>query len=316
MPGSARLAGGTPGPTGFAEPIAAVAASQSQLTPHLRRLDPRPCPLHQKGLMAPVEITDPYDPRIAVFRDVRERDLSGRLGGFIAEGEVVLRVLARSRLHRTRSVLIAARRLEKLSAILALFGPEVAIHTASQEVMDAIAGFHIHRGILAWGERGPSRPPAEVLAGCAPRAIVLVLVGLSNHDNMGGVFRNAAAFGADAVLLDPTCCDPLYRKSIRVSVGAALAVPFARLGAGEDVLGLLDRAGFTALALSPAGQTRLCDLARPTRTAVLLGTEGPGLPEDLLARARSISIPMAGDFDSLNVATTSGIVLHHLVSAG
>jgi tRNA G18 (ribose-2'-O)-methylase SpoU len=114
------------------------------------------------------------------------------------------------------------------------------------------------------------------------------------------------------VLLDAACCDPLYRKAIRVSVGATLTVPFARIGAREDVLALLTRHGFSALALSPGGTTPLSRLQAPLRAAIMLGAEGRGLPEALLAGGSSVVIPMADGFDSLNVATTSGIVLHHL----
>lgn len=250
-----------------------------------------------------------------MFRDVRERDVAGRMNGFIAEGEVVLRVLARRQLHRARSVLIAERRLAKLEPLLRALGEDVEIHVAGQTVMDAIAGFPIHRGILAYGERRTPETADALLTACGPAALVLGLFGISNHDNIGGIFRNAAAFGVSAVLLDPTCCDPLYRKAIRVSVGAALALPFARLAEGEDAIGLLRARGFTPMALSPQGRAPLHKLARPPRAAVLLGAEGPGLPDDILARAETIAIPMAGEFDSLNVATTSGIVLHHLAFA-
>ena len=261
-----------------------------------------------------VPIADPADPRIAPFQAVKERDIAGRAGGFIAEGEVVLRVLLRSARHRVRSLLLAERRADKLAPLLMGLRDDVPIYTAGQSVMDAIAGFPIHRGILAYGERAAAISAGELLGAIpsAENAVILALFGISNHDNIGGLFRNAAAFGAQAVLLDPTCCDPLYRKAIRVSVGAALDVPFARLAAGEDPLSLLDRNGFTALALSPAGATRLVDLPRIARAAVLLGTEGPGLPEAVLARAKAVGIPMAGAFDSLNVAVTGGIVLHHL----
>ncbi|MGC1305475.1 MAG: RNA methyltransferase, partial [Caulobacteraceae bacterium] len=136
-----------------------------------------------------------------------------------------------------------------------------------------------------------------------------------NHDNMGGLFRNAAAFGVGAVLLAQDCCDPLYRKAIRVSVGATLTTPFARLAPAAAPVSMLEAAGFEVLALSPSGRERLIDLKPAARTAVLLGSEGPGLPEALMARARTVAIPMSPGWDSLNVAVTGGIVLHHLAFA-
>jgi tRNA G18 (ribose-2'-O)-methylase SpoU len=259
-----------------------------------------------------IRIDDPADPRIEPYREVRERDLVGRQGGFVVEGEVVLRAVARDGRWPLASALLAEKRIAGLAPILDTLPDGLAVYVAGQAVLDAIVGFHIHRGILAIGERAETPDADALLAAIGPRAIVVVLFGIGNHDNMGGIFRNAAAFGADAVLLGPDCCDPLYRKAIRVSVGAALTVPFARLAANADPIDLLDRHGFTSLALSPAGETILADLDRPARAAVLLGSEGPGLPAALMARARTVSIPMAGAFDSLNVATTSGIVLHQL----
>lgn len=264
-----------------------------------------------------VPIDDPADPRIAVYAQVRERDLVGRMGGFIAEGEVVLRVLlGPSSRFQPASLLIADKRIERLSPMLAALPAAVPVYAASQAVMDAVVGFPIHRGILAHGLRPPDPDAEGLLAKLGPRAVVLVLFGIANHDNIGGLFRNAAAFGADAVLLDGVCCDPLYRKAIRVSVGAALSVPFARLAAGQDPLALLQRHGFTVLALSPRGAEPLAGLERADRTAVLLGAEGPGLPEDLLTRARTVAIPMAPGWDSLNVAATSAILLHALTQGG
>jgi tRNA G18 (ribose-2'-O)-methylase SpoU len=260
-------------------------------------------------------IDDPEDPRIAAYRDIRERDLVGRDGLFVAEGEVVLRVLARSPLVEPVSVLLAEKRVSGLAEITEALPPEVPVYAAGQTVMDKIVGFPIHRGILAVGRRRTVPTAQALLAQLPARATVLVVCGIANHDNMGGLFRNAAAFGVDAVLVDSDCCDPLYRKAIRVSVGASLLIPFARLGREEDLPGLLATAGFTALALSPRGAIRLVDLARPDRVAVLLGAEGPGLSEAVMARARTVSIPMAPGFDSLNVATTAGIVLHHLAFA-
>ena len=236
----------------------------------------------------------------------------GRQGLFVAEGEVVVRVLARSPLVRPQSLLLADKRVAALSDVMAALPDDVPVYAAGQAVMDAVVGFPIHRGILALGRRAAEPSVDELLAGLPDEALVLVLSGIANHDNMGGLFRNAAAFGADAVILDSDCCDPLYRKAIRVSVGAALITPFARLAPGEDLPGLLAAHGFEALALSPRGAQTLAQTERAARAAVLLGAEGPGLSDDLLAQSRTVRIPMAGAFDSLNVAATSGIVLHHL----
>ena len=264
------------------------------------------------SVAAVIPVDDPDDPRVAAYRHIRERDLVGREGQFIAEGEVVLERLLRAPRHRAVSLLIAEKRVAGLAPLLAQVAADVPVYAAGQAVMDAIVGFNIHRGILALGRRADPVAPADLLAGLPARALVVVLCGLANHDNMGGVFRNAAAFGADAVLLDSDCCDPLYRKAIRVGVGAPLIVPFARFEAGADVVAILAAAGFEPLALSPRGGETLSDLERPPRAAVVLGAEGPGLPAALLARARSVAIRMHGGFDSLNVATTSGIVLHQL----
>jgi tRNA G18 (ribose-2'-O)-methylase SpoU len=239
-------------------------------------------------------ITDAEDPRIADYRDVRERDLVGRRGLFVAEGAVVLRGLLESPFARPRSILVAEARLPSLSDLLARVPPGTPVFVASQVVMDTIVGFPIHRGILALGETPPPRDPAPVLAGVGAGALVLALSGIANHDNMGGLFRNAAAFGVDAVVLDAGCCDPFYRKALRVSVGAVLQVPQVRLVPGADMVAGLQAAG--------------------ERIAVVLGAEGPGLAPEVLARCETVRIPMAAGFDSLNVATTSGIVLHHLRS--
>ena len=239
---------------------------------------------------------------------MRERDLVGRQGLFVAEGEVVLRALARSPLMEPLSLLIAEKRLAAL--------PDgTPVYVAGQAVMDAVVGFPIHRGMLGLGRRRTIPRVQGLLAGLPDEALVLALSGIANHDNMGGAFRNAAAFGVNAVILDASCCDPLYRKAIRVSVGATLLTPFARLDDGEDLLDVLAAEGFEALALSPRGRETLSELPRARRAAVVLGAEGPGLEADLLQRARTVRIPMAGGFDSLNVAVTTGVVLHHLAFA-
>jgi tRNA G18 (ribose-2'-O)-methylase SpoU len=259
-----------------------------------------------------IPIDDPDDPRVSAYRDIKERDLVGRQGLFIAEGETVLRAFVRDAPRRVRSLLMDGKRIDKLGDVLAGLPAGVPVHVAGQAVLDAIAGFHLHRGVLAVGAKPEPLPAGALLAKASPRAVVLVLMGIANHDNLGGIFRNAAAFGVDGVILDGDCCDPFYRKAIRVSIGATLNVPTAWLAPGEDVVDLLDRHGFQGLALSPAAGETLAALTPPARAAVLLGAEGPGLSQAVMDRVRTIGIPMANGFDSLNVATTSGIVLHHL----
>jgi tRNA G18 (ribose-2'-O)-methylase SpoU len=262
-------------------------------------------------MVSPILIDDPADPRLAAYRDVKERDLVGREGGFIAEGVVVLEKLLTAGRHPLASVLVAEHRAPRLATLLAQLPDGVPAYAAGQAVLDRLTGFHIHRGVLAAGRR--AEPTADALiAGLPAQALVVALIGVANHDNMGGLFRNAAAFGADAVLLDETSCDPLYRKAIRVSVGAALTTPFARVGSAEALCARLAAAGFRLLALSPAGETELSDVRPAPRTAALFGAEGPGLPSGVLERAPGVRIAMAGGFDSLNVATACGIVLHHL----
>ena len=259
-----------------------------------------------------IPIDDPDDPRLEPYRNIRERDLVGRQGLFIAEGRVVLRALLAGSLHQAQSLLIAEKHAGTLAGQLPL-PADLPVYVAAQGVLAATAGFSVHRGLLGLGRRAAPVAAATVLDDIGPdRALVLALFGIANHDNMGGIFRNAAAFGVDAVLLDTACCDPLYRKAIRVSVGATLRLPFARLAVGEDVVTLLARRGFATAALSPSGDRPLAALPALPRQAVLLGAEGAGLPQALLQRSQSVAIGMNAAVDSLNVATTSGIVLYHL----
>ncbi|MCW5718744.1 MAG: RNA methyltransferase [Bauldia sp.] len=261
-----------------------------------------------------VTITDPGDQRVALYLDVRDRDRIGRDGAFVAEGEVVLRALLgpRSR-FRPMSLLVAADRAPALLPTLPDL-PGLPVFVAAPAIMDRIAGFPIHRGILAIGSTGEPLSASEMLAAAGPDALVVATLGIANHDNVGGIFRNAAAFGAAGVLLDGHSCHPLYRKAIRVSTGSALTMPFARLAPGVDAITVLVEAGFEVLALSPRGEMPLAETRPSGRTAVLLGTEGQGLPAAILARVKTVRIPMAEGVDSLNVAVTSGIVLHHLAS--
>lgn len=265
--------------------------------------------------MKPVRIDDPGDPRLASYLDIRERDLAGRQGRFIAEGKVVLDVLLSAKRFEADSILVLENRLPGLAQILAKAPPDTPVYVVSGDVMDRVAGFHMHRGILALGIKREPETAEELLAQLPEEALVVVLVGISNHDNIGSIFRNAAAFGANAVFLDTTCCDPLYRKAIRVSVGAALKVPFARFTDTPAFATTLDQQGFAQFALSPGGATDLRVARQATRPALYLGTEGEGLPEHLLARMETVRIDMAKDFDSLNVASASAIALHHFSRA-
>ncbi len=255
------------------------------------------------------------DPRIAAYRAVRDRDLIRNDGRFIVEGAIALERLLTASRFPVDSVLLAENRVPPLKPMLSYLPPGTPVYVTPQSVMDGVTGFPIHRGILALARRTPAQTPEQLIATLRPGPLtLLVQIGLSNHDNVGGCFRNAAALGASAVLLDETCCDPLYRKAIRVSSGAALSLPFAHAGTGADILASLIAAGVTPWALSPADGTPLTACDPPQRLALILGAEGPGLPADLMARCTRVSIPMAGDMDSLNVATAGAIALSHVLS--
>jgi tRNA G18 (ribose-2'-O)-methylase SpoU len=257
-----------------------------------------------------IPIHDADDPRIAPYVSLRERDVASRGQKFIGEGELVLRMLLAQSRFPIESVFVLDSRLPRLSPLLAGLPDTVPVYSAARPVMDRAVGFPIHRGVLAIGRRGPEPSHRDLLSGLGPKSVVVGLIGISNHDNVGGIFRNAAAFGADAVLLDATSCDPLYRKSIRVSAGASLKVPFARGGSADDVLQELAAAAYDIVGLSPSGRETLQEITFGPRMALLFGAEGQGLPPDILGRTRSVRVPMAPRFDSLNVATASGIVLY------
>lgn len=250
------------------------------------------------------------DPRIEDFQDIRDRDRVGRQGLIMVEGEVLLRTLL-SPAARTGPValLLSERQHGRLAnGLLEGLSGATPVYVAAQSVLDAIAGFPLHRGVLALARR----PPPETIASWSASAAPIVIgVGIGNHDNIGGLFRNAAAFGAGGVALDSTCCDPFYRKAIRVSAGAALRMPYAFEGSGHEILDALVIAGFHPVALSPGGQARLHETDGTLRAAIVVGPEGPGLPSDILARCQTARIPMAGGFDSLNVATASALALEH-----
>ncbi|ASY70331.1 TrmH family RNA methyltransferase [Sinorhizobium fredii] len=266
----------------------------------------------------PIRIEDSSDQRIAAFVSIKERDLTGRQGRFIAEGTVVLRMLAAA--HRAgrgiaaEAILLLENRVAGLAELLAQFPADVPVFVADVRVFDAIAGFNMHRGVLALG-RSDAMPGRDALIAALPASsLVLAACGLSNHDNMGSLFRNAAAFGVDAVLVDAASCDPMYRKSIRVSVGSALTLPFAREGSAAELIDRLRAAGFAIWGLSPRGETEVTEIPPAPRTALLVGTEGEGLPQAVLSAVRTARIRQRPGLDSLNVAMAAGIALHQVAS--
>ena len=265
-----------------------------------------------------IEITHPDDPRIAEFRDIRERDLTGRESRFIAEGTVVLRLLAGAHAAGgdfvAEKVLLLRNRAAGLEEIITAFPPDVPIYVADGSVLDGIVGFHLHRGVLALGRRTADTGMDAFLGRLPKRPLVLVGCGISNHDNIGSMFRNAAAFGADAVLLDETCCDPLYRKALRVSVGSVLTMPYRREFRDVDLLTALAERGFAIWSLSPHGKTDIRAVPPTDHIALVVGTEGEGLPQEILSTFGSVRIPQAPGLDSLNVATASGIALFEMAS--
>jgi tRNA G18 (ribose-2'-O)-methylase SpoU len=262
-----------------------------------------------------IQLTDPGDPRLADFRDLtradRRPDRPGGKGLVIAEGVVVVQRLLASAFP-VRALLGIERRIAELAGELA--GLDVPAYVTSAEVMSTVVGFHLNRGVLAVADRVPPADPERLVAGARRLA---VLEGVGDHENLGSLFRNAAAFGVDAVLLGPGCSDPLYRRSVRVSMGHVLAVPFAPVTPWPGGLKWLRDQGFRVLALTPdTAAPPLSDaLDGAGRVAVLLGSEGPGLTSEALDAADlAVRIPMAGGVDSLNVATAGAIAFHALVT--
>ena len=259
-------------------------------------------------------VDDPADPRLDDFRDLsaadRRPDRPGGRGLVIAEGVVVVRRLVASA-YPVRSLLGVPRRMAELAEDVA--GLPVPAYVTDPDTMASVVGFHLNRGVLAVAGRAAS-PDLDLLLGTA--RMVAVLEGVNDHENLGALFRNAAALGVDAVMLGPRCADPLYRRSVRVSMGHVLRVPFAELpGPWPAALDRLRAAGLRVAALTPGvGARELTSAAVGSdRVALLLGAEGPGLTEEALAAADvRVRIPMATGVDSLNVATAAAVAFHVL----
>ena len=275
--------------------------------------------------MAVIRIDDAGDERLRAYRGVSDPDLAARNGLFVAEGRLVVRRLLEAGRFATRSVLVTAPALAALEDALAL-QPEVPVLVVTQDVMNSITGFNIHRGCLAIGER-PAPTRWQDVAGQIPKPkaqIANVLVGLervANADNVGGVFRSAAAFGAGGVLLDRVTTDPLYRKAIRTSMGAALQVPFARAEHWPGVLRELRALRYAVVGMTPvpaaASLREVVQAIAGRNVAIVLGHEGEGLTAEALAACElHARIPISGNVDSLNVAAAAAIALYELRRAG
>jgi len=265
----------------------------------------------------PILITDPTDERLRDFvglTDVKLRRVLEPAGGlYLAESEkVIRRALAAG--HRPRALLMGERWLTDLAYVVEQAEADgVPVYTGSAEVIEGITGYNLHRGALASMHRPPSRPLAEVLDGARR---VLVIEDVVDHTNVGAIFRSAAALGTDAVLVTPQCADPLYRRAIRVSMGTVFQVPWTRIERWPSGIEQLRGAGFTVAALALAGDAiTLDELAAqaPERLALVLGTEGDGLARRTLGRVDvTVTIPMAGGVDSLNVAAAGAVAAWEL----
>jgi tRNA G18 (ribose-2'-O)-methylase SpoU len=280
-----------------------------------------------------IEVVDPDDERLAPYRDLNDPAGRSRLEAeqliFVVEGKLAVDRLLSSN-YAVRSLLVDGHQATAAGDLVAAVRARGApVFVGTRAVVAETVGFDLHRGVVAVAERPAPSIVEQVLAdaraasaiGAPP--VITVLEGLNDHENIGALFRNAAAFGVSAVLLDPTSADPLYRRSVRVSMGHVLHVPFARMAAWPAGLDLVHGAGFVVAALTPHPPTgsgvphltleELHD--RRTRgltgVALLLGGEGPGLSDEALAASDlTVSIPMAGGVDSLNVATAAAVALY------
>lgn len=281
-----------------------------------------------------IDITDPNDPRVDAYRAQKDAWLRARHretgthagdaasaatrtgydgGLFMAEGGLVLRQLVESR-FQPESLLVIEARLGSIKDELARIPESTPLYVVTREAMESICGFDMHRGVLCAARRGTDRTVQELLLGSR---VLVVLEDLANHDNVGGIFRSAAALaGPDrvGVLLSPRCCDPLYRKAIRVSMGWALRVPFATVEDWPGGLSRLHEAGWATLAMTPGeGALPIGEVGPIEKPAILIGAEGPGLSDGTLALAsRRVKIPIHPGVDSLNAMVSASIAIERL----
>lgn len=274
--------------------------------------------------MPVIQIDSADDPRIAEYRNVPDPVLLRERGLFVAEGRLVVRLLLDESRHRVRSLLVSPPALDALGTVPGtercqapfVASADLPVYVAPVDVLAGVVGFNIHRGCLALGERPPSLPVDAALSSAGRARLIVIAEQVSNADNIGALFRNARAFGAGCVLLSPGCCDPLYRKAVRVSIGATLRVPFAEVADWPAGLEAVRASGFDIIALTPhpdAREVAALAGARPRPVALLLGHEGAGLTPAALASAdQHARIAMHDGVDSVNVATAAAIAMYVL----
>lgn len=272
-----------------------------------------------------IDVESLEDPRLDGYRNLKDAQLRLRRGEFIVEGRGTLRRMIRDSPLKLHSALVSHAAFDAQRDLLEELDEATPVFRIEGPLMSGVAGFKIHRGCLGLAER-PLDASLESLVSrltAKPGAsLIVVLESLTNHDNVGGIFRSAMAFGADAVILCPRCCDPLYRKAIRTSIAATLCVPFARADRWpEEPLRALKSAGYSLVAVDPRGEpldpaTPGLAPGAPSRVALLLGTEGTGITPAARALAdHCLRIDMAPGFDSLNVGTAGAIAMHHHFAA-
>lgn len=265
--------------------------------------------------MALIPLFEAADPRLWSYRAIREPELAARFGLFVAEGRLIVeRAIARAA-HDVESILVSATAAEAMRGVFEMLPSEVPVYVASLPVLREVAGFNMHRGCVGLVRRPPAIQPRDLLM---RTRTVVALESVSNPDNIGGVFRAGHALGADAVLLSADCSDPLYRKSIRTSMGAVLNLPYARFDASDAMVRELREAGFLTIALTTHADAHSISEAAATidtqtRLALLVGAEGAGLRRETQYGADlRFRIPMTGGVDSLNLTVAAAIALSQL----
>ncbi len=268
-----------------------------------------------------IPVSNVEDPRLAWYRGVADPVLLRQGGRFIAEGRRVVERLLTSPRWRVESVLVSPAAAAALDVVLTPHLPTLPVFVAALDRLVALAGYNIHRGCLAIGLRTPTLGVEAVVPAPGEPAWLLGLEGLADADNVGACFRNAAAFGIQAVVLDAGCADPLYRKAIRTSMGATLQVPFARVTDWPGTFARVREGGGVVVALTPSADAEDLGPRRPSwaesrRLLVLVGREGSGLDRATIAACdRRVRVPMAEGTDSINVAAASAVALHGLGGA-